>query len=81
LYALQSDALAAQTTEGWIRGESKVAAVDAQKPVAATLGNHHLEVICFNAVGTANILRLSQPRPLNHAATALSGSQAFATEL
>jgi len=57
-----------------------MAAVDAQKPVAAALRNHRLEVISLNAVRTANILGLSQPRPLNHGPTALSG-QGFETEL
>jgi hypothetical protein len=78
--ALQSDTFAAQATESWIRGKSEVAAIDAQKPVAAPLGDHHPKVVTLHAVGTTNIIGLSQTRPLNHGATALSGSGTFATE-
>jgi len=36
-----------------------MATVYAEKPVAAALGEHQLEVSFFNAVRTSNVLRLS----------------------
>ena len=55
----EAHALGAQTTEGGISRQSEVATVDAQKPIAATLRDHDLEVIFLNAIGTANNLPLS----------------------
>jgi len=57
-----------------------MAAIYTQKPVAAALGEHHLEVSVFNAVRTSNILRLSYLWPLNHGPPALPGTEDSATK-